>query len=190
MDKPRIFVILVLILIALLFALGIGAGFFNDDGSTPKDERALKEVPDFVKDLGSLLSGLGPKLEAEDLIDVKSHAITIEPGAVLVTRVRASDDEDYRKATFRLIDTRDSSGRVQIRYQTSCVPPGLDKENEVERDPKDQKLELAYRVPRLESKDLCNDEDKACGKLTIFKCGGMLTFTCAGPSPCQVELRK
>jgi len=190
MDKSRIVVILLLILIAVLFAVGIGAGFFDKDaGSVPKDERALKEVPGFVKGLGSLLSGLGAKLEVEDLVDVHGP-ITIRAGTPLVTHLRASDDAEYRKATFRLIDTGESAGRVEIRYQTDCLPPGLESKGESERNPKDQKLELAYPVPRVEDKDLCNDEDKACGKLNIFKCGGMLTLTCIGASSCQVELRK
>lgn len=183
MDKSRIVVILILILIAVLFAVGIGAGFLkDDDGSPPKDERgiksALKEVPDFVAGLGKMLSERGPRLKAEDLIEVKSQPVTLQPGAVLVTRVRASEDDDYRRATFRLIETGGISA-VQIGYEADCRPEGMDN----------QKLELVSSTARAQSENLCNDEDKACGKLTIFKCGGTLTIFCIGPSACQIQLR-
>src|SRR5215203_3831393 len=99
MAKTRVIVILILMLMAALFAVGVGAGFFNDDGgAAPKDEggvrSALKEVPDFVKGLGGLLDGLGPKLQAEDLTDVKGLPLTVQAGAVVVIHLRASEDAD------------------------------------------------------------------------------------------------
>jgi hypothetical protein len=146
-------------------------------------------VPGFVKGLGNLLDSQGPKLAVGDLTDVKSPPLTVPAGAVLVTHLRASDD-DYRKATFRLIDAGEISGKLEIHYQADCLPPRVDKESEAGRNMKDQKLELAYPVPKLASEDVCTDADKACGKLTIFKCGGTLNFACIGLSPCQVALRQ
>jgi len=194
MDKSRILIIVILIVIALLFAVGVGAGFLRkDDGSAPKDESgiksALQEVPELITGLGSLLDGMGAKLKAEDLTDVQGQPLVVQPGIALVTHVRASEGDDYRKAVFRVIGSNDASVGVEVRYQADCLPPDVDPNSNSAKDMKDQKLKLSNAGTRLQSEKECNEEDKACGKLMVFKCGGTLSLTCIGPSPCKVELR-
>jgi hypothetical protein len=197
MDKSRILIILILIVIALLFAVGVGAGFLRkDDGSAPKDETgikaALQEVPELITGLGGLLDGMGAKLKAEDLTDVQGQPLVqplvIQPGIALVTHVRASEGDDYRKAVFRVIGPNDASVVVEVRYQADCLPPKVANSNSA-KDMRDQKLKLINAGMLLQKENECKEEDKACRKLTVFKCGGTLTLTCSGPSPCRVELR-
>ena len=199
MDKSRILIIVILIVIAILFAVGVGAGFLKqDDGSAPKDETgikaALQEVPELITGLGGLLDGMGAKLKAEDLTDVQGQPLVqplvIQPGIALVAHVRASEkkSDDYRKAVFRVIDSNDASVGVEVRYQADCLPPKVANSNSAE-DMREQKLKLINAGMRLQKEDECKEEDKACGKLTVFKCGGTLSLSCSGPSPCKVELR-
>lgn len=188
MNNPRI-VIVVLILIAILFVVAISYGLFRDDGGRKYDDtsitEAVKEAPAVIKQLGAMLGSRGAKLTGKDFIDSKYATevvkFTVNNTASIRVELRSSE-EAYRKAVFRLI----GAGRVDIVYRNDCPPQEVTDE-EAKNKLKEQKLTLSGPVRPLNEDGSCQDDDKSCGKLTILKCGGALTFSCLDAS-CQIEL--
>jgi len=188
MNNPRI-VIVVLVLIAILFVIGISYGLFRDDKENKNDDasitKAVKEAPALIKSLGAMLGSRGAKLTAKDFVDSKYAdepvKLTFSNTIFLPVQIKASD-EKYRKAVFRLT----GAGRVVIEYQNDCPPEEVTDEDARKKLTK-QKVEMSGPGKPLGKDRSCQDDDESCGKLTIFKCGGTLTFICRDTA-CQVEL--
>lgn len=190
MNNPRI-IIVVLILIAILFVIGISYGLLRDDKESKYDDAsitaAVKDAPAFVKQLEAVLGSRGAKLTGKDFINAKYTAepvkFTANNIAPLSVEIRSSG-EAYRKAVFRLV----GAGRVDILYRNDCPPQEVTDED-AKNKLKEQKLTLSGPAMPLNPDGSCQDDDKSCGKLTILKCGGTLTFLSLDPNG-QVELLK
>src|SRR5262245_27573400 len=191
MNTSRIAVI-VLILIAVVFALGVYAGFGGDEDepdASKMDSDQIKafvdkSVPNFVKTMQESLGSYGARLKSEDFSypKFKDSAVVIafsvkEP---LIALVRKSEDEN-RKAVFKLV----SGAKAFVTYEPKSLPGGVE-DSEAKAQLRGRKLELLQpAAPKGE----CGKNDKSCAEISVFKDGGNLTFECAGDQPCRVELK-
>jgi hypothetical protein len=191
MNKTRI-ALIVLILIAVVFAAGVGAGFSRDEDEPNAEKMDVdqinafveKSVPNFFKSLQSSFGSRGPRLKSEDFSYPKFKDSTIvmdfsdkEP---LVALLRKSGDEN-RKAVFKLI----SGTKAFVTYEPKSLPGGVE-DADAKAELRGRKLELLKSTGQNEG---CGNNDKSCAEISIFKDGGNLTFECSGNQPCRVELK-
>ena len=184
MTGTRVAVI-VLILIGVIFFVGIGASLTReDDDPPPKDRDSAASAIDKAAYLRSLLRlpGATPKIRPADLLALTSATIITAPGSFFDSPVRASE-EKYRTARFRLTESSAPNAALKIRYDNDCVPEGMNSDTDL------GKQETEELIPTsIEESERCGSKDKACANLTIFKCGGNITFTCMGTGRCEVQL--
>ena len=191
MNKSRIAIIL-LVLIAVVFAMGVGAGFSRDEnepdaGKMDGDQiKAFveKSVPSFFKSLQESFGSRGPKLKSSDFAHPKftdsAVVIAISNKEPLVALIGKSDDEN-RKAVFKLV----SGAKAFITYEPKSLPEGVE-DSKAKEQLRGKKLELLKTNDQNEG---CGKNDNSCAEISIFKDGGNLTFECAGDQPCRVELK-
>jgi hypothetical protein len=162
MSSTKI-VIVVLILIAVVFALFVTKGALSDDPPKPKgkaeEKRAAKEykAPDWSGTIGGLFSSMQPAL---DLGRDRFSAGEFE--------VESDEERPFRVATFRLV-----RGSVNIDYEDQT-------EEAEDLDLDDQEFTLPddeAREPRE-------------GSIVALKRGGTLTISCNGTDPCEIEVKK
>ncbi len=191
MNMSRI-AIIVLVLIAAVFAIGIGAGFSrNEDepdvGKMDGDQiKAFveKSVPNFFKNLQESLGSHGATLKAQDFTYPKfkdsAVAIDFSDQQPLVALVGKSDDEN-RKAVFKLV----SGAKAFVTYEPKSLPAG-GEDSKAKEELRGRKLELLQAAAPNNG---CGKDDKSCTEISILKDGGNLTFECVGDQPCRVELK-
>jgi hypothetical protein len=181
-----------LILIAVVFAIGVGAGFSRDENEPDAKKMdgdqikafVEKGVPSFFKSLQESFGSRGPKLKSSDFVHPKftdsAVVIAISNKEPLVALVGKSDDEN-RKAVFKLV----SGAKAVVTYEPKSLPAGVE-DSEAKAQLRGRKLELLQpAAPNGE----CGKNDKSCAEISVFKDGGNLTFECAGDQPCRIELK-
>lgn len=191
MNTSRI-ALIVLVLFAALFALGVGAGVRrNEEGPDPgkMDGDQIKafvetSVPNFFKSLQSSWGSHGVKLKAQDFTypKFKDPAVLINVSAKepLIALLGKSSDET-RKALFKLT----AGAKASIIYNPRSLPEGGGDAN-ARTELSGRKLEL---LPSAGPTGDCGKDDKSCVEISIFKDGGNLTFECVGDQPCRIELK-
>jgi hypothetical protein len=168
MSGQRI-ALIVLIVIASLFAAGIGAGVKNRRQDQSIDEKSARNYspPAWIDRFGELLAPLSLGLKPEEMrapgagFALKGATIVVEQSPV--TFNLAPSDEKFRKATFLL----KSGAGLKIDYEASDTDAG----------------ELRRQVWPAEK----DDPNRA--SLVILKSGGRLKMSCDLKPPCVVELQ-
>ncbi|HEX5081684.1 MAG TPA: hypothetical protein VFY40_06550 [Blastocatellia bacterium] len=190
MDNSRM-AIIVLILIAVVFAIGVGAGFSrgaDEPGAGKMDDDQIrafveKSVPGFFRSLQESID-FGARLKSEDFSypKFKGSAVVIDFTAKepLLALIGESGDEN-RKAVFKLV----SGAGAFITYEPKSLPAGVE-DPEAKAELRSRKLEL---LKTGDQRAGCGKNDKSCVEISIFKDGGTLIFECAGDQPCRVELK-
>jgi hypothetical protein len=180
--------LIVLVLLAVLFVVGVGMGaHFNGKGKSICDENSKGDdcasncqkagcIPQWTGNLSETFASLRPRLAITDLSDSDRHALLgrILPSRPIAIAVPAAESSMFkpstRTATFQL-----TTGIGVVILFSAAAP------EEVEDELRKQKLEL----PR----DADNAEDRQQGSLAITKKGGSLLITCVGLTPCELELK-
>ncbi len=191
MNKSRI-AIIALVLLAAVFAVGVGAGFRrSEDGPDVRkmDGDQIKafvegSVPDFFKRLQESLGSRGPALKAQDFIypkfDGAAVAIGFSAKEPLVALIGRGEDEN-RKAVFKLV----SGAGAFVKYEPKSLPAGAN-DPEARAELGGRRLELLRAAAPGGG---CGKDDKSCAEISIFRDGGTLAFECSGDQPCRVELQ-
>src|SRR5262249_34140319 len=166
MNKSRIDII-ALVLIAAVFAIGVGAGLSRnedepDAGKMDNDQiKAFveKNVPDFFKNVQDSLASHGPRLKAQDFSYPKSPDSTFtiasdvsnkEPLTALIGK---SGDEN-RKAVFKLV----SGAKAFVTYEPKSLPAGVE-DSKAKAELLGRKLELLQAAA---PNNVCAKNDKSC----------------------------
>jgi hypothetical protein len=164
MTGPRLFIIL-LIVIGLLCAVGIGVGL-RQGGGGPGGGRAGDKP--WVQALGGLGERFGPKVTLTTkrwTLGSVSGGASGGTAAVQTVDVQADPDAGPGKQTYRTLTLRlVSGGPVTVRF----VPRGEGDEQEI-------------KLPRKDA-----DANKA--SLVVGAAGGTLTLAASGPAGAVVEV--
>ena len=185
---PSRLLLVVLIILGLVFALGIGLGASNNEKPPNKDNE--KEMKRFVKDFTSkswsklLTDGLSPvfpKLLPAEIKKGASKALvgqkrfpTINKSSSLVLNIAPLAEDSWIPVRQAALVRKRGSVKVYFEF--------LLAENE------------SLRMQCIPSKKDCDDAQPSQKwdeeSLTIPQEGGTLTLTCGDDVPCRVELKE
>jgi hypothetical protein len=170
MEGKRVIIILaiVLIFLAVLFAVGIGWGVRND-GKQENEMTAeeFSEQPNpfpWTERFGQWLGPFTPKLKL-----VQSRYVVSAGSSLAGIEVPQDLENSFRTGTFYLR----SGLRAVVVYRANVETDGALKNP--------QELEL----PRKKRDE---NDDPRRGTLAIVKAGGILEIRCFGTVPCTVEI--
>jgi hypothetical protein len=195
MTGPRVAIVL-LLLVAIVFIFAVSKGLRREDDKQSNDDRSVRNtvasVPNRLNRLLQRLrrwgEGTVPKIGPADLLDLRTGTIRVSFNVPRVTRISDSSEE-YRQAIFRLTESAGTVSGLSVHYATMCLPKGVDEGSEAASRLRNQEQTLELPARRLDSDEICGDKDKACGKFTVFRCGGMFTFICPAGGVCEVALQ-
>jgi hypothetical protein len=165
--NPTKLVVIVLVLVGLVFALFVARGAFRDDPQPNANRKAAakeQKAPSWTTSISGLFSSLQPKLQ----LSRQTYAGNVPP-----ERIPADQKRAFRTARFHLI-----SGAAKIEYKD--ITPVQSKDL---AELKDQECKLPADFDSEHP-----DQDLQRCSIVALKGGGILTFSCALNSACQVKI--
>jgi hypothetical protein len=160
-------VIIVLVLVGVLFAVFLVRGALRDDPQPNANRKAAakeQKAPGWTTTISGLFSSLQPKLQLK-----QPKYFGNEPPE----RIPADPKQPFRTARFHIV-----SGTAKIEYKD--ITPVQSKDL---AELKNQECKL----PADFDSDHPDQDLKRCS-IVALKAGGILTFSCALNSSCQVEV--
>lgn len=162
MSSTKI-VIIVLILVAVIFAIFVATGAFS---SEPKSKSSNQAAKDFTKNPPAWTKAI------KRFIGSRQPKLTLKRGrytSSTTEEVPPDEENPFRTATFHLI-----SGSATINYEDRT-----DEAEDMELD------EQKFNLPNFD-----NEKDIRRGSIVALKKGGTLTITCEGTSGCTIDVEK
>lgn len=163
MSSTKI-VIIVLVLVAVIFAIFVATGAFSSEPKRKNSNEAARDFrknpPAWTKTIKSFIGSRQPK------INLKQNSYTSDAEE----KIPPDNQNPFRTAKFKL-----RTGVALIRYvdNTEDIPEDME-------DLKDQD----FRLPDFEN------EDPRAGSIVALKGGGTFTFRCDKNAPCRVDVEK
>lgn len=161
--------IIILVLIAALFATGVAIGVNKRRGKQSLDKQSAKHysAPNWLNNLAPLFSRFGPRLKAEEMKPLNNDSV-LKGNTFVVGQSQAEfavqpSQDRFRKATFVLKEGRG----LNVLYEAADSDAG---------DLSKQEWPAA-------------DDDPQKGSVVILKGGGKLKMSCNQKPPCAVELQ-
>lgn len=193
MDRKSKLVIVGLIVVAVLFFIGLGAGLALNDGGEPEPSEYKPDA--WIDVMAGLLAPFGPvldvnRLESNCQRSAKTFLLTKTSSSCKIRIPPA--DERYRKATLRVnegvelrvavFEEKKPTATRGTVMQLQAVPTfKLQLKNQVKVQPKASKVKLTVKyIPEGESERVVSrwvSPDPF--RLTVLELGGVLKLDCA-----------
>jgi hypothetical protein len=187
--------IVILVVVIALFVVAIARGLtrgdtWNEQADDATIQGFLAAAPAGVQWLRGYGASRVPHIVAADILDWPAKAASLANGTSLKVQIlKSADGSEYRFGVFRLVDVASTVGRLRIHYSSSCLPPSIDPGSAAGQELREQEVTLSYPAPPMDNESRCTDRDHACGRVTVFTCGGTLTMTCSALPGCEAALQ-
>jgi len=156
---------IVLIVVAVAFALVLASGSSNNQASAPADEGNYSP-PAWSSAIGSLIGSFSPSLK------LSPSSFRVQPGKEQQVSVPAGS-QDFRRATFEVTPCNSSSPPAHATPATIAYKSFANEGSDL----------------KLDSQTWQGTKKKPCvGAIIVLQHGGTLTLGCSGSQTCTMTL--